>query len=338
MSWSRLDDSWYDHPKLMRLPDAMRNAGAGLRDRALSWSNRHLADGHVPNAVLRTLNCTPQLRASLIEVGLFEDEGQGVYIHDYPEFNETKEELLVRRARAAEIGKLGGLAKKRNAKRQASGTLEALASGTPTNGLAAATEPASGTLQNPATNARPRNARPGPSPIRSSSQAPSAVPARKRPGSPTNEPRLTKAQLDGWSTFGPEWDAFKAAWIGRGLLHPPAGAAQDEAGGVEEGVGHGLTAFRRFPAGLMNLAAGPVFLEFPEPESYGLDGGPNGLDRREIGQPLAFESKNVVGFCTPSKPLVLGDHHAQILVKRPSEAVEKRVMVGAKQQAVADIG
>jgi len=212
----------------MRLPDAMRNAGAGLRDRALSWSNRHLADGHVPNAVLRTLNCTPQLRASLIEVGLFEDEGQGVYIHDYPEFNETKEELLVRRARAAEIGKLGGLAKKRNAKRQASGTLEALASGTPTNGLAAATEPASGTLQNPATNARPRNARPGPSPIRSSSQAPSAVPARKRPGSPTNEPRLTKAQLDGWSTFGPEWDAFKAAWIGRGLLHPPAGSPQDD--------------------------------------------------------------------------------------------------------------
>jgi hypothetical protein len=37
-------------------------------------------------------------------------------------------------------------------------------------------------------------------------------------------PRLTKAQLEAWRSFGPEWDETKAAWLARGFRHPPSGS------------------------------------------------------------------------------------------------------------------
>lgn len=44
------------------------------------------------------------------------------------------------------------------------------------------------------------------------------------------EPRLTRAQLDGWATFTElAWEPFKAAWLARGFLHPPFGNPGDDA-------------------------------------------------------------------------------------------------------------
>ena len=40
--------------------------------------------------------------------------------------------------------------------------------------------------------------------------------------------RLTKAQLDAWATFGPEWDGFKTAWLDKGLHWPPKGSPDDD--------------------------------------------------------------------------------------------------------------
>lgn len=40
--------------------------------------------------------------------------------------------------------------------------------------------------------------------------------------------RLTKAQLDAWADFGPEWDAFKQAWFRKGLHFPPQGTPHDD--------------------------------------------------------------------------------------------------------------
>lgn len=120
MPWSRLDDTWYDHPKLMNLPDRQRNEAAGLRDRCLSWSNRHLADGHIPMSVLTLLGARASVVDALVTAGLFERERTGIYIHDYPDFNESRTEILERRAKLIEAGRMGGLAKKRNAERNAS--------------------------------------------------------------------------------------------------------------------------------------------------------------------------------------------------------------------------
>lgn len=51
-----------------------------------------------------------------------------------------------------------------------------------------------------------------------------------RPAGESEEPRLTRAQLDAWATFTePAWEPFKAAWLGRGLLLPPFGNPDDDA-------------------------------------------------------------------------------------------------------------
>lgn len=43
-------------------------------------------------------------------------------------------------------------------------------------------------------------------------------------------PTLSKSDLSAWSSFGPEWDAFRLAWIGRGFRLPPSGQPDDPAG------------------------------------------------------------------------------------------------------------
>ena len=44
-----------------------------------------------------------------------------------------------------------------------------------------------------------------------------------------DEPRLTADQLAAWATFtSPEWQPFREAWLGRGLLWPPAGNPDDD--------------------------------------------------------------------------------------------------------------
>jgi len=41
-------------------------------------------------------------------------------------------------------------------------------------------------------------------------------------------PLLSRAQLEAWTSFGPEWDDFKDAWLWRGFLWPPTGSAEDD--------------------------------------------------------------------------------------------------------------
>lgn len=56
----------------------------------------------------------------------------------------------------------------------------------------------------------------------------SALPDRKNGADPGHSVTLTKDQLAAWSTFGPEWDGVKTAWLAKGLRHPPAGAPTDD--------------------------------------------------------------------------------------------------------------
>lgn len=51
-------------------------------------------------------------------------------------------------------------------------------------------------------------------------------PRERSPSS--NEPRLTQHQLDSWNNFGSRWDAFKEAWLRRGLMYAPFGSPDDD--------------------------------------------------------------------------------------------------------------
>jgi hypothetical protein len=105
MPWGRVDDTWYDHPKLDELdgesewPD--RLAAAGLNSLAWSWCNRFLTDGHVPAATVGKLGGSRALAELLVSVGLWEMSRSGYQIHDFLVYNDSRKQVLERRAKEA---------------------------------------------------------------------------------------------------------------------------------------------------------------------------------------------------------------------------------------------
>lgn len=113
MPWGRLDDSLYDHPKLDDLPgteealegipgDGMvRLAAVGLWARSISWCNRFLTDGKVPRDRIVKLDGSRELADLLVRVGLFERCSGGYQVHDFLQFNDSRDVVLERRAKEA---------------------------------------------------------------------------------------------------------------------------------------------------------------------------------------------------------------------------------------------
>lgn len=94
MSWVKLDERAPRHPKI-----------AGLSDKAfrrwieaLCYAGEYLTDGHLPPSFV---NQTPKKnRDELLDAGLWEQNGKGVVIHDYTDFNRTKNEVdAIKKAR-----------------------------------------------------------------------------------------------------------------------------------------------------------------------------------------------------------------------------------------------
>lgn len=102
MSWVRLDDQFANHAKIMSVgSDAFR-----LHVTAMCWSASQLTDGAVPAAAVRQLGwfCDDlkQATSELVAAGLWEVAGAGWLIHDYLEYNPSKEQVLKERAEAKE--------------------------------------------------------------------------------------------------------------------------------------------------------------------------------------------------------------------------------------------
>lgn len=102
MAWARLDDSFYDHPKVLRIwhdrPDAL-----GLHMRAIAYCARHETDGYLPGPAVMGLSPLQSDReqqvAALINAGLwYENEGDFV-IHDYLDYNLSRNEIAARRSK-----------------------------------------------------------------------------------------------------------------------------------------------------------------------------------------------------------------------------------------------
>jgi hypothetical protein len=128
MPWVRLDDQFPDHPKVV-------SAGplAGwLHVCGIAYCNRHLTDGFIPRAVAHRLanfegigvelggdgksfafgeDASCEWMASVLcEHGLWDKVAGGYQIHDYLEFQPSKDEVLALRDARSEAGKLGGQA------------------------------------------------------------------------------------------------------------------------------------------------------------------------------------------------------------------------------------
>ena len=103
MPWVRLDDGFYDNPKVLRAGDA----AIGLYARALSYCGRHLTDGFVPTEFVRHLSAVAD---RLVRAKLWERVPDGFRVHDYLAYNPSRAQARQKRRLRAEAGRTGGRA------------------------------------------------------------------------------------------------------------------------------------------------------------------------------------------------------------------------------------
>ena len=101
MTWVRIDDDLFNHPKLT---DAWwrDHASVGLWAFAAAHSGKHLLDGAVPARFVAPYFATPaqarRATTALVDARLWVPNGDGWEIHDWAEYNPTRERELARRA------------------------------------------------------------------------------------------------------------------------------------------------------------------------------------------------------------------------------------------------
>jgi hypothetical protein len=112
MSWVKLDDQFFTHPKVQR-------AGRDARDLflvGLTYCANHRTDGIVPAEALPLLAFMagiPDGEAAarkLVEVHLWEEGATGYAVHQYLEYNPSREKIEETRQHRAEAGSKGGKA------------------------------------------------------------------------------------------------------------------------------------------------------------------------------------------------------------------------------------
>jgi len=78
MTWFRVDDGFYDHPKIEQLP----NASIGLWVKAGSWCAQHKTNGQIPTVLARRMGTKKQIQY-LIDAGFWEQCGDYYQFHEW---------------------------------------------------------------------------------------------------------------------------------------------------------------------------------------------------------------------------------------------------------------
>lgn len=115
MAWVKLDDQWMDHPKIIE-------AGRDARDMwlaSITWCAKHLTDGFFPANLIPQLavmagadvaNCQ-EFASRLLALCLWDATDNGYMVHDYLEYNPSRETVISTREARKEAGSAGGKAK-----------------------------------------------------------------------------------------------------------------------------------------------------------------------------------------------------------------------------------
>lgn len=108
MTWFKVDDSFYDHPKVFDAPDC----AVALWTRAGTWSARNLTDGFVPTGMPARLCDDPDTAVrELVRRGLWTRTSGGYRFHDWGAYQPSRDAVEDLRAKRAEAGRRGGAAK-----------------------------------------------------------------------------------------------------------------------------------------------------------------------------------------------------------------------------------
>lgn len=105
MTWANFDDNFADHPKVLALSDGAFR----LHTSGILYSARYLTDGVVPATVAARLTpgYKPAHLTELVKAGLWLRGDGGYQIHDYLQWNRSRDQIMSERARKSEAGKRG---------------------------------------------------------------------------------------------------------------------------------------------------------------------------------------------------------------------------------------
>jgi hypothetical protein len=110
VSWLKVDDGYPDHPKIHALR-ADAAVGMALDTAGKCYASRHRTDGLVPAIVVPRLVLGLRrplaIAERLVEVGLWEREGEDYRIHDYLDYNPSRADLESRREARSQAGAAG---------------------------------------------------------------------------------------------------------------------------------------------------------------------------------------------------------------------------------------
>jgi hypothetical protein len=222
MTWVRLDDGIGENPKIAAISDS----AFALYVTSIAYANRNLTDGFIPRSVgngqLRYCDGrAAETAAELERTGLWEAKPGGWLIHDYHEYQPSKQAVLELRGKKRRAGHLGG-----KASAQARASTDAQATASPR--VEAVGEAVAQAKSNPIPTPIPI-----PTPLTKRAK-PSATPA----GKPAVARTLTKFFVDEWRSHHPKdpmrigaigaWarDALKAGWEEERLREVLADAAR----------------------------------------------------------------------------------------------------------------
>jgi hypothetical protein len=121
MAYLQIDDGFADHPKIDDLSDAAFRAHV----RALCHCAKHLTDGTFPKTAGERF-ARPKVRKELLTSGLWVEVPGGYEIHDYLDWNDSREKVLARRESKRAAGAMGAASRYASSKRMARGVGEVL--------------------------------------------------------------------------------------------------------------------------------------------------------------------------------------------------------------------
>lgn len=113
MPWIRLDDQFPDHPKVVEAGPL----ASWLYVCGIGYCNRLLTDGFIPSGQVRKLadvDNAGDLAQRLVAVGLWDETEGGYLVHDYLDYQPSREKALELREKRAEAGSRGGKQKASN--------------------------------------------------------------------------------------------------------------------------------------------------------------------------------------------------------------------------------
>jgi hypothetical protein len=111
VTWTKLTEDFPQHPKIV----AAGEWAELIHIHALIYSNRFLTDGFIPAEVVPTLtrvrsHIQPSVQA-LVKLGVWVPVKGGYAIHDFLEYQPSRNKVLAERKRKASAGQAGGLAR-----------------------------------------------------------------------------------------------------------------------------------------------------------------------------------------------------------------------------------